>query len=212
MATLLEHLLERNELVLQRQAPSDGATPRNHCVAGPRPATATTALEDPAPDAGAIGRHNTEERQHNLSSASAPDVSPIPTLDENVATGGAAVPQVDTVSAVSDLETVQSSSPTERQPPRFPVVFVGFGTGANALLQLGTDTLLSPRTPDNGNGRDDTTEDGGSRTSDTHCASDAECTRLTAALVGRGLHVGGLVLVNGFTELGEGSLQASTAK
>lgn len=84
------------------------------------------------------------------------------------------------------------------------VVFVGFGIGANALLRLGESALLPvEERADNGE-----TEVGKLADSQRSSADDGEY-GLAPALSRKGLHVGGIVLVNGFVSLDERSAQAS---
>lgn len=89
-------------------------------------------------------------------------------------------------------------------PQALPVVFVGFGTGANVMLRL-VSTELSP-VDETTNIETDIVR---SREVDGSRNKAGGGSRLSKELARRGAHVGGLVLVNGFVSLDECSHEVS---
>ncbi|CAM9107284.1 unnamed protein product [Ectocarpus sp. 6 AP-2014] len=220
VSTLLEHLLEGDELLLtiDKDKNDNGASPkvkpeRNPDGHPPDPQPEMT----PAPMA----------------------VTPDPSTAEPVETMAAAGMQQSDINASPPCPP-PPKSPRTSPPAReaFPVIFVGFGFGAHSLLHLAAGPLrtrsqrLKRRPRDNcGGGCSDVDDFGGcfSVGSGFHgddndsgigdheqqrdggngggggTASDG---RLASALYRKGLRVGGLVLVNGFFALDEQSTQA----
>lgn len=112
---------------------------------------------------------------------------------------------------VTELSDDENSIPPslKKSSSGFPVVFVGFGTGAHSLVSLGERALLSALGGD--------CNHSGSRglgcrklSGDNQPNSSDKSSSLASALVRRGLHVGGLILVNGFVSLEDRSCQART--
>lgn len=124
----------------------------------------------------------------------------------------------DPTTAGSQTEGVSISEPpsrTERGPTTgspirpssrqaLPVIFVGFGTGANVMLRLAS-TELSPMDETG----DVKTDIGRSREVDGSRIETGGGSRLSKELARRGAYVGCLVLVNGFVSLDHCSLEVS---
>lgn len=127
----------------------------------------------------------------------------------------AAGQQKDNASAKASSPFVASTTTTTSSSLSSPVIFVGFGAGANALLHLASSYLLLPSS---GCGVVDIVSDGAATCSRMDVANDGNdrrdvdhdgksSGRLALALHRNALHVGGLVLVNGFVSLDKQSAQ-----
>lgn len=226
VSTLLEHLLESEELLVKHSS-VDGSNnlpntkpsePRHHDLTDRPPETTTAhfaARSDPE--------------------AEAAEVATAANLQESEQTPAASGSPASAVPPTARRSTCPSSS--YRVPA---VIFVGFGTGANALLHLTAGPLRalsqSPKHAHGGRGgrggggggegggeggqgregdggRDlpDGNDSGGNEQeqgSDIRGDAEASCGLLASVLRSKGLRVGGLVLANGFVSLDEQSTQA----
>lgn len=104
-------------------------------------------------------------------------------------------------------DTDKRSASNNLSPSRFPIIFVGFGIGAAALLSLGKGAVLPALARDDEYSCSGGIHAGG-RKEDRPRHSKEESFGLSSALHRRGLHVGGFVLVNGFVSLEDRSRQA----
>ncbi len=212
VSAILEHLLDGDELVAKHEEPVDDTTPRTtqpeseprHEQPGDRPLSASVAptASQPDPDKKAMAATVRQEGEDSPSPSSGSTPAPSPS----------------------------SSSSRPQSPGRSsssPVIFLGFGSGANSLLHLAAGALGAPAHPgkrgqgerfdgsagdDDGGGYEHDEGGGGGNegeyVSDSCGGAGSAGGPLSSALRRRGLRVGGMVLVNGFVSLDEQSRQA----
>lgn len=212
VSAILEHLLDGDELLAKHEQPVDGKTPRttqpesepHHEQSGDRPPSASVVPTAPQPDPDTNTTAATARQEG--------EGSPAPS------SGSTAAPPPSTSSSPSQYPGRSSPS---------PVIFLGFGSGANALLHLAAGALGAPAHPgkrghserfdgrvshhDGGGYERDGGGDGGHEgeyASDPCGGAEPAGGPLSSALQRRGLRVGGMVLVNGFVSLDEQSRQA----
>lgn len=197
VSTLLEHLLQGDELIPNRErSPNDGSRRSRNRFGSDQP-PGTTAHGASPPDVGAA-----------TPAAATPPRSPAPPQY------GEADPALPSSSMPPEM---RASSPS----PLSPIIFVGFGTGANALLHLVASPALAPfsigkdRDGRGDDGDDAATEagSGGRGGDDSTRGGDDSGGQVGGSLIPvlrhNGLRVGGLVLVNGFVSLDEQSTHVS---
>lgn len=205
MSSLLEHLLEGDELLAKRGDDDANPTPNTKPVEPEnKPLTAPQAKPpEPEPQLTPTSAQDTEVEDARAGEDAIFEHET--TAEETCSSASAALPGMsDTCPSI---------------PRASPVILVGFGTGANALLHLAAGPLSQERSDDvgvdsGGDGeralRDGVDGEFNETEGDSDAGNGVEAGGglLRSILCRKGFRVGGLVLVNGFVSLDEQSTQA----
>lgn len=218
MSTLLEHLLDGQELVSKHDdlsanetsmvneiPPATEPPPTNETPsANEAPSVSETPSADELPPVDeTLGPHPSDSSERSPHTAAS--TPPRSAFDASTESARPRESQKDPAPQFSTVfPTPMDGSPSSVSSP---IIFVGFGTGANSLLHLAVSSRLSASFPARnvGGGR---ISSGGVVTSGAghargSCSDGGGESRSPLALALRrsALHVGGLVLVNGFVSL-----------
>lgn len=207
MSALLEHLLQGDEL---GHATANSPT----TAAGQHPfGDASSNLGYEVTESKAAGGDSSPTRHEQtrppLSGASA-DAGSSPRDFRELAVTTPHSFDTASTSSTSHGIPVPASSPS---PSSTPVIFVGFGTSAHALLCLASKNLCSAPTESTSDHKNEEDVDGipvaiakDKRGANVHRGRSGDSS-IMSALRSNALHLGGMILINGFMSLDQRSLK-----